>query len=150
MISTKLVQIIENNWDEIAKRLIRAVRENPDLTTLAQRSDAELSDWYGEILQHLGDLLTRPKDDSLRQRYELKGESRWEESIPLHEAVLRAQLLRQKIVGFIYEQGLPLSYMQLYAEEELEARIALFFDSLVYSIVRGYEAALRRSHRVAG
>jgi hypothetical protein len=149
MLSTKLVQSIENNWDEIASRLIRSIRQHRDLPALAGKSDAELTEWCRNILQPLGDLLSGPKDDLIRKRFELLGRQRYEESIPLHEAVLRAQLLREKIVGFIYEQGFPSNSVQLYAQEQLEQRIALFFDALVYSIVRGYEAAMRRALRLA-
>jgi hypothetical protein len=55
------------------------------------------------------------------------------------------------MMDFVQEQGLRndsvefyvelYSYVDLYAEEELEHRVGRFFDDLVVHLVRGYEAA---------
>jgi hypothetical protein len=149
MLSTRLVQLIESNWEEIAKRTIQAVRANPDLQGLAERSDLELREWCRAIVQQLGQLLSVQKDQDVERRFELLGRKRFEESIPLHEAVLRIQILKDKIIGFVHEQGFPMSAMHLYAEEELEQRMGRFFDDCVYHLVRGYEDASRLEQRLA-
>ena len=149
MLSTKLVQLIENNWEEIANRLIAEVKKHPDLRTLASRPDLELREWCQDILQNLGPLLSAKKDEEMQKRFEVLGKVRFEENVPLHEAILRFQLFKDKIFGFIHEQGFPMSAMQLYAEEELEHRIGRFFDACVYHMVRGYEYALRVQGRLA-
>ena len=149
MLSTKLVQLIEKHWEEIAARLIREVRRNPDTPNLASRSDAELREWCQAILEHLGQLLVLKKDDEIRRRFETFGRKRFEESVPLHEAVMRLHLLQDKIVGFVHEQGFPMTALQLYAEEELEQRMTRFFHACVYHVVRGYEAAKLLEQRVA-
>src|SRR5690242_5018700 len=149
MLSTKLVQLIENNWEEIAVRVIAAIRKNPDTSTLASRPELELREWCQQILENLGSLLVITKESEIRRRYQVMGQSRFEESIPLHEAVLRFQILHEKMIGFIHEQGFPMTALQLYAEEELELRISRYFDAMVYGVVKGYEDALRRSARLA-
>lgn len=149
MLSTKLVQLIESNWEEIADRVVRAVKKHPDLANLASRPDLELREWCREMLQNLGFLLSATKDEELQRRFEVLGKVRFEENIPLHEAVLRVHLLKDKVIGFIHEQGFPMSAMQLYAEEELEHRLSRLFDACVYYLVRGYENAIRFEHRLA-
>jgi hypothetical protein len=149
MISTNLVQLIQDDWEEIAARVIRAVRRNPDLENLAQRSDLDLREWCREILEHIGVLMTARKSEEVERRFELLGKVRFEEHIPLHEAVLRLHILKNEIVGFIHERGLPTTAIQLYAEEELEQRIGRFFDECVYRVVRGYEKAMRLEKRLA-
>ncbi len=148
MLSTRLVKLIESNWEEIATRLIVAVRKHPDLENLASLSDLELRGWCQEILENLGYLLSVRREDEVRQRFEVLGRMRFEEKIPLHEAVLRIHLLKDKIIGFIHEQGFPMSAAQLYAEEELEHRINLFLDACVYHVVRGYEDSARLERRL--
>jgi hypothetical protein len=148
VLSTRLVQLIEDHCDEIASRMIATVRKHQDLPNLAAKTDAELKEWTHQIVSQLGYLLSASKDQDVRRRFEVLGRIRFEENIPLHEAVLRFQLLKDKIIGFIHEQGFPMSAMQLYAEEELELRMSRFFDACIYHLVRGYEAALRRSARV--
>ena len=149
MLSTKLVQLIETHWEEIAERLIREVRRNGEMKNLAARPDSELREWCRVILENLGQLLVIKKEDEIRRRFEALGKNRFEENIPLHEAVLRLHLLQDKIVAFVHEQGFPMTALQLYAEEELEQRMTRFFHACVYHVVRGYEAALLLEQRVA-
>jgi hypothetical protein len=77
------------------------------------------------------------------------GRVRFEQNVPLHEAVRRIHLLKDKIIGFIHEQGLPMTALDLYGEEELEFKINRFFDAMIYQLVRGYEDAQRVSALVA-
>jgi hypothetical protein len=149
MLSTRLVQLIEGHSDEICKRLVNAIRSRPDMVSLAARPEGEIREWCGEILNNLGFLLSARKDEEVERRFQVLGRARFEEKIPLHEAVLRFHILKDKIIGFIHEQGFPMSAIQLYAEEELEQRIGRFFDACVYNVVRGYEDAIRVARRVA-
>jgi hypothetical protein len=149
MISTTLVQLIESHWEDISARLIRAVRSHSDIQALAARPDGELREWCQNILENLGYLLSASKEDEFRSRFEGLGRMRFEENIPLHEAVLRLQMLKDKLNGFINEQGLSTSGVQLYAEGELRQRIDCFFDALIYHLVRGYESALRHDPHAA-
>lgn len=149
MISTKLVQIIETHSEEITQRLVQAVRKHSDMQHLARRPEIELREWCQAILVNLGDLLSSKDLDEQRRRYRGLGQTRFEENIPLHEAVLRFHLLKDLIIEFIHEQGFPMNAMQLYAGEELELRLMRFFDAGVYNLVCGYENALRRAARIA-
>jgi hypothetical protein len=143
MLSSRLVQLIEDHWETIANRTIAEVRKSPDLTNLARKTDAEMREWARGILEDLDYLLSVSKEQEVKRRFEVLGRMRFEENIPLHEAVLRFHILKNKIIGFVHEQGFPMSAMHLYAEEELELRIGRFFDDCVYHVVRGYEAAMR-------
>lgn len=149
MLSTRLVELIETHWEEIGGRLIRAIRSHPEMPHLASCPDMELREWCQEILEHLGYLLAASKEEDVKRRFEILGRLRYEENIPLSEAVLRCHLLNDKIIGFVHEQGFPLTMLQLYAEEELEHRMSRFFDSVVYYLVRGYEQARSVAQRVA-
>ena len=149
MLSAKLVHLIESNWDEIASRLITAVKQHPDMQNLAKRSDLEIREWSQEILKNLGYLLSAKTGEEVKRRFQILGRTRFEENIPLHEAVLRLQLLKEKIHGFVHEQGFSMTAMELYAEEELGQRMGRFFDASVYHLVRGYEVAQRIAGRMA-
>jgi hypothetical protein len=149
MIGTNLIDLIESDWEEIAARVIRAIRRHPDLEHLAKRPDLDLREWCREILEKIGVLMSVRKSEDVERRFEILGKMRFEEQVPLHEAVLRLHLLKDEIIGFIHERGLPMTAMQLYAEEELELRIGRFLDECVYRVVRGYEKAMRLERRLA-
>jgi hypothetical protein len=149
MLSGRLVQKIEEHWEEIADGVITRIRRHPDLPTLAQQSVPELKKWCRDILENLGYWLSAVKGEERKRGYEILGRVRYEESIPVHEAVLRLQLLKDSIIDFVHAQGFTLTSMELYAEEELEHRVCRFFDVMIYHIVRGYETAIRVAIRAA-
>lgn len=149
MLSGKLVQLIEEHWEDIADRVVAGIRRHPDMPVLAKRSQAELKQWCQDILTHLGYWLSSTQGEELKRRYESLGRVRFEESIPLHEAVLRFFILKDGIIDFVHSQGFALTSLHLYAEEELEHRVCRFFDAMVYRVVRGYEAAMRMAVRMA-
>jgi hypothetical protein len=74
---------------------------------------------------------------------------RFGEAVPLHEAVLRFLLLKDRIIDFAYDQALPTNALDLYTEEALERRICHFFDAAVYHLVCGYEEAMRGPTRMS-
>jgi hypothetical protein len=141
--------MIESHWEEIAARVIREIRRNPEMPVLAGRLDVELREWCQEIVENLGYLLSASKDGERRRRFQVLGGLRFEENIPLHEAVARWQILKDKITGFAHEQGLSMTVPQLYAEEELDRRVNRFFDLIIYDVVCGYETARARAARWA-
>ncbi len=149
MLSTRLVRLIEGNWEEITKRLIQTIRSHPEMQVFASRPEAEIREWCQDILKNLGYLLTARNEDEVKNRFRLLGRTRFEENVPLSEAVLRLHLLKEKIIGFIQEQGLPMTAVELYAEEELAKRMGRFFDASVYQVVRGYQEAQRLARRMA-
>ncbi len=149
MLSTSMVQFIQAHWEEIASRTIIAIRNHPELKTLSKRPDVELREWCQEILQRLGYLLGTTKDGDVQRRFRSLGKLRFEESIPLHEAVLRLHIFKDKIIGFVHEQGYPMTAVQLYAEEEFEQRLSRLFDACVYSVVCGYEDGMSVERRIA-
>jgi len=149
MLAPHLIQLIERHWEEISNRLIAAIRQHPDMEQLSQRPEVDIKEWCQSILEDLGYLISAPKREEVKRRFEVLGRTRFEENIPLHEAVLRFHLLKDKIVEFVHEQGFPMTSLELYAEEELEHRIGQFFDALVYRLVRGYEDAMKRAKLLA-
>ena len=149
MLAPHLIQLIEKHWEEISNRLIAAIRHHPDMEHLSQRPEVDIREWCQSILEDLSYLISAPRREEVKRRFEVLGRTRFEENIPLHEAVLRVHLLKDKIIEFVHEQGFPMSSMELYAEEELEHRIGQFFDALVYRLVRGYEDAMRRAKLLA-
>ena len=149
MLSAKLVQLIETHWKDVASRLITAVREHPDMPRLAKKSDFELREWCQGILENLEYYLSSSSKIEITRRFRNLGRTRFDEQIPLGESVLRLQILHEKIIGFVREQGYPMTAVQLYSEEELEQRLRHFFDAAIYHVVCGYDDQMRRECRRA-
>src|SRR5262249_43705755 len=146
MLSAKLVHLIESHWDPIMARVIQQVRHDPDMSHTRALVESELRDWGQTLLQNLGHWLDAGNEEDLAQKYEFLGRLRFEENVPLHEAVRGLSIIRQKIFEFVEEHIFSKNTLELYAEEELERRLGRFFDLLTIHLVRGYEETLRHSY----
>lgn len=149
MLSGKLVHLIETHHKEISDRIIREIWRHPDLTHLRQLPEAELRERAQTLLENLGHWLVSGNMMELAKTQEVVGKRRFEQSIPLHEAVRALCLIKENMVDFIEEQGIPRDTLGLYAEEELEHRIGRFVDTLIIHLVRGYEAAWHKAAHAA-
>lgn len=143
MLSRKLIENIERHCDPIMASVVAEIRRDPELRRLDRLAEPELREWGCDILRKLGHWLGAGHDRALAKRYENLGRVRFEESVPLHEAVRGLHVLKRKTVDYVRDWGLAQSAAEVYAEEELEYLVGGFFDWLVEHLVRGYEEALR-------
>ena len=149
MLSHRLIQAIENHCDQIMAGLIWQIRRDPDLTHLRALPEPELREWGCAIIRNLGTWLVAGRDQSLARRYEGLGRVRFEESVPLHEAVHALHLLKDRMIDYVRESGFAQTAAQIYAEGELAYLVGRFFDWLVVHLVSGYEGAWDRAMRQA-
>ena len=145
MLSTKLIQMVEEHWDTIGARVIKEIRNDPHLFHIRKLPDSELRLWGQGIMKNLGHWLVGSNEQEVAHRYESQGRLRYQEGIPLHEVVHGANLLKYGMLTYIRDQGFCQTTVEVYAEEELEHQVGRFFDSAVYHLVRGYEAELRHA-----
>ncbi len=149
MLSNKLVQTIEEHCEVIMSSLISRIRLDPELQHMAKLPTWELRDWGCGILKNLGKWLSAGRERTMAERYEGLGRLRFQESIPLSEAVYALQLLKDKAIVFVKNGGfVSQSAFEAFAEEELEYLVGRFFDRLVYYLIRGYEEAQRDATRL--
>jgi hypothetical protein len=141
MLSGKLIRLIESHSDEITRRTIRQIHEDPELPHLKKVPDSELRERWQVISRNLGQWLAAGRKAKLISDFEELGGLRFREHIPLHEVVRAHHIVRNTMIDFLQEQGLPQTTTDVYAEEELEQRVTRFFDELVCHLVWGYEEA---------
>ena len=148
MLSARLIHLIETHHKELADRVLRETFRRQDLPHILRLPEAELRERNRLLLEHLGEWLLGD-EEKMERLQESVGTKRFEQSVPLHESVHALCLIKNTVIEFIEEQGIPRDTIGLYAEEELEHRLGKFFDQLIIHLVRGYERAWRRAIRVA-
>lgn len=141
MISARLVQLVEDHSDKLTDRIVRDLRSDPRLEKLSRLPDAELRARCQEILRRLGHWLTASQEAEIAAHFEAIGRERRRQGIPLQEVVAGLQVFKNRILSHVRDQGLDLTSVELYAEEELEHQVGVFFDSVIYHVVRGWENA---------
>jgi hypothetical protein len=149
MISAKLIQLIEEHSEAITDRVLRDFRHDLRLPHLSRLPESDLRDRCQEILHRLGHWLAESDQTEIRGHFETIGRMRAKEKIPLEEVVAGFQVLKARMLDNIRDQGLALTSVEVYAEEELEHQIGAFFDSVVYHTVKGYQAASELAHAMA-
>ena len=142
MLSGKLVETIVQHSDVIMRRVIRRIKEDAELRYVGSLSDSELLERGRHILGGLQTWVNASQHKSLGRDYEELGRLRFQQSIPLHEAVRALLLIRNEAIEYIFEQGFDQSSMEIHAERGLEHWLANFFDFLVYHLIKGYEKSL--------
>ena len=110
---------------------------------MQQLSDSELRQWARGILDMLRLWPLMASDKGEISRTKIVGRPS-EKSIPLDEIVRCLQTLKVKIIEFARDREFGQSTLAIFIEEELEHQTGLFFDWLVYSVIRDYEEARRR------
>ncbi len=144
MLSSKLIGMVSDHWEEITRRVIWQIRRDANLPEIGKLPEADIRDRAREILQNLGSWLVS-KDDDIGRRYERLGKIRFEEGVPLHEIVRALQIIKENMIQYVRDQGFGHSPLEIYAEEELQHSAARIFDRMVYHVVRGYERAMREN-----
>jgi hypothetical protein len=141
MLSHRLIELIESHWEQIAAGAIAEIRRDERLPHMRELPLSELRTWAQGILKNLA--CWRASDHEAGQHYERLGRQRFRESVPLHEVIRSLHHLKRKLIDYTREEQFPQTSVELYAEEELQHRVSLFFDYLLYHVARGYEEAQR-------
>lgn len=145
MLPPKVIHLIEQHGDEIVAHAMDEMRRDPEVVHFRDLPTAEIREWGRHILGNLEHWLAEARDTDMATRYEAVGKLRFQEDIPLFEAVRGLCLLKEKVLQFAQDHAMAKTSMDLYAEEEFENRVGRFFDLILVHVVRGYEGALRRA-----
>jgi hypothetical protein len=143
LLSARFIRLIEDHREQIGAAAISAIRQGPELSHMGRLPESELRDWASGILMCLQCYPVPAEREELSSRFQKVGRQRFEEAIPLHEAIRSLQVLKGKIINFVRNEGLARNSLDVYAEQELEHEVGLLFDRLLYSVALGYEEALR-------
>lgn len=150
MLSAKLVQLIEDHWEPLTRRILIVLRADSRLSHFQALSESDLHDRIGQICKNLGHWLAAGDDEHLATQYETLGHNRQREGVPLEEVVHAMHLVKHRMLDFVRDQGITQTSVEVYAQEELEHRVGLFFDAVVYHLVRGYERSMHDAMASSG
>ena len=144
MLSDALVTLVEERADEICDRWLEVIRHNPttpsygrfDLTEVRRAGQEALSQFCAWLLE-------KGRDEEAEAFYAEVGGRRASQGVGLWEVISALTLLRKEIWTFARERQVLASPMDVYRVMELNRRIVLFFDKVLFHAARGYLAAGR-------
>ncbi|MBL8230621.1 MAG: hypothetical protein JNL98_19170 [Bryobacterales bacterium] len=143
MVSYRLIQRIEENWQRLAHAVLLDLQKDPRTPHYHGMPDEEILDRAHDLVRNLGYWLTQGDFKELSGRYERIGVTRAVQGIPLHEVLRKLQLMKRRLMLFAHDQTLDHSAIEIRAENELHLAIDQFFDEVIYSIAKGHESRTR-------
>lgn len=143
MVSTRLVERIERNWEAIIRAFLEAARQDPRLTTYRHVEDYDLRLRAEDTVRHLGHWICSENAAEIGTRYETLGRLRSIEGVPLSELVAKLQLLEDILLRHVQWENSAQSALDIYGELELVRAMRAFFRQVIYNVIRGYERPAR-------
>lgn len=136
----ELVKLIEERADELAKLMVRKVRESPRMAGYRRIGDEELAQRANMVYANLEKWLEDGSEGLVEEEYSRLGQLRFQERIPLSQVVWALLLTRRNLWQFIENQGWE-TESDLQGSLDLELLVVRFFDRAILHTVRGYESA---------
>ncbi|HOO38596.1 MAG TPA: hypothetical protein PLV78_09810 [Deltaproteobacteria bacterium] len=144
MIYLKLIKLIEDNAEELSKRLVKDLLSREETKGYRTLSEDLVQERVRDVYSKLGSWLSTEKHTSgeIRKVYTELGRKRLREGIPLHEVLLAFMLIKRHLWLYVQEKQFFDSAYELYQALELNNRVVLFFDRVIYFVTMGYEEDL--------
>jgi len=140
--SDRLIRMIETEADDLAKELVRTLREHPHTPSFRAAAAPELYDRAFNLYRNLESWISRKSErEDLVAYYTALGIQRRTEGYPLSEVLHGLNLMRRVLWKRVDEQGLLDTAEDYMAAMELNAQVLLFFDRAVLYTAKGYETA---------
>ncbi|MBL8210577.1 MAG: hypothetical protein JNK87_07695 [Bryobacterales bacterium] len=143
MVSTRLIERIEKNWEGIIRSFLESARKDPRLTTYHRADDYDLRLRAEDTVRYLGRWIAADNIHEIAARYETLGRLRRVEGVPLSELVAKLQLLEDTLLRHVQWENISQNPLEIYGELELVRAIRAFFRQVVYNVIRGYEQPAR-------
>jgi hypothetical protein len=141
MLSTRLLQRVEQHWDAIARAVVEQTRTDPNTPHHQVLDDEEIRARARDLVQHLGFWLTAGDESAMARRYQEIGRIRHREGVSLAEVVYKLLLIERKTADYIQTENVAQTSVDIYAELEMIRALDRFFGIVLHNVVAGYEQA---------
>jgi hypothetical protein len=145
---TKLIELIERNPNEIARQWCRDVKMNARTPTFHGLADDVLmpiaTEFYGNFREMF---VTDHPFEAAKQIFGKYAEDRYEQGIPIQEAIYALVLMRRHIWLYAEFQAIFVSAIEHQQAAESLNRTILMFDYAIYVITEKYHFLIRSGIR---
>ena len=150
MIFQKLINLIEDNADELTKRLMKDLLGREETRHYRNLSEDLVYERVFDVYSRLGSWLSREKNiKDIKEYYTQLGKKRYYEGIPLHEVIMALMLIKRHLWLYVLEKHFFNSTYECYQALEMNNKVVLFFDRIIFFTTIGYEDELEKKHSIA-
>jgi cell fate (sporulation/competence/biofilm development) regulator YlbF (YheA/YmcA/DUF963 family) len=144
MIYSKLIQLIEDNAEELTRRLCKDLLSREETKNYRKLSEDVVCERVYDVYSKLDKWLSKEKQDSgeVQKYYTALGKKRYKEGIPLHEVIMALMLIKRHLWLYVREKHFFDSTYECYQALEMNNKVVLFYDRAIYFTTIGYEEEL--------
>ncbi len=143
MIYSKLVKLIEDNQEELTRRSSKELLSREETKCYRSLQVDILSERIYDVYSRLISWLNKERQSGDIEKYYTElGKRRFHEGIPLSEVIIAFMLLKRHLWLFVTERQFFDSTYECYQALELNNKVVLFFDRVIYFSALGYEEEL--------
>jgi hypothetical protein len=141
-LSSKFVDLIEKNADELSKKWMKQVKSHSGTPTYHDYDEKKLYERAFSVYSQLGRWLSHDTTKAdIKKIYTALGEQRRKECFKLSE-VIQALIITRRILWFkVQDEGFLDNVLDLNLAMGLNNQVILFFDRAIYFTGAGFEAA---------
>jgi hypothetical protein len=138
-IAQRLVDLIENEAEDLAKEWLNNVSENVDLPSYHHFDKGELYNTAFEVYRHIGKWVAwETSREEVAEQYMAHGAQRRQQKFELAEVVQALILMRVYLWRKALSGGLLVSAYELQQAIELNLQVVRYFDRAIYFTIIGY------------
>jgi hypothetical protein len=142
LFSQRLVELIERNADELAKRWLDEVRRRPETPTFHSFDPDELFERAQRVYSQLGRWISQETTKQEIESYYVElGRQRRREGFSLSEVIMALTITRRYIWIKVLSDGLLDTALELHQALDLNNRVLLYFDRAIFFATKGFETA---------
>lgn len=145
MISQKLIDLIEQHADELTRRLMKDLLSREETKHYRNLPEDRVYERVHDVYSRLDSWLSGHKaKTNIRKYYTELGRQRYREGIPCHEVMMAFMLIKRHLWLYVVENQIIDSSYECQRVLELNNRVILFFDRVIFFLTMGYEEELTK------
>ena len=145
----QLLDLIKENANELTRGLCKDLLSREETKGYRKLPHDliydRVFDVYSKLSSWLG--LDDHTTSEVRKVYTELGRKRFREGIPLHEVVLAFMLVKRHLWDFIQKKQFFETTYEMGQALELNNKVVLFFDRVIYFVTMGYEEELLKERK---
>lgn len=139
MLAIRLVRLIEDHSEQLARGLTELVWNSPKCSDLHKVPADEFHARTREIYRNLTEWLLHKTEADVVRRYTELGARRARQGVAFSHFVWGVIITKEHLREFVQREGFADSAMELHGELELLFLLDQFFDHAMYYAAQGYE-----------
>lgn len=138
MIALRLVRLIEDHSEQLARGLVEKLKKCDRTPDLVRVPTSELHDRCHEVYRHLSDWLLNKPEHDIEALYRRIGARRADQGVSLASVTWALILTKEHLWEFLEREDVLRTSVDVFGELELLRLLDQFFDRALYHLTEGY------------